>query len=75
MTAPASGRTQAPYDLLKSRDALIEAAKLNFEALVVTKMDVESNVEYQRLVAHAANLAQVAQSLATYALAVDRWSP
>jgi hypothetical protein len=66
-----NGRSPAPYEVLKSRDALLEAAKLNRVALDLVGMDIES----RSLVAHAAALSQVAQGLATYALAVDRWSP
>lgn len=56
----------APYDVLSSRAALLEAAKLNLDALEAL---ASGTVE------QAAGLAQVAQSLSTYALATDRWSP
>ena len=72
---PTSGRTEAPYDVLTSRQALLEAAKLNREALNLLNLDIESNSEYRVVSATAASFAQVAQGLATYALAVDRWSP
>jgi hypothetical protein len=60
-----NGRSPAPYEVLKSRDALLEAAKLNQTALDLLDTDLEE----------AGKAAQVALSLSTYALAVDRWSP
>jgi hypothetical protein len=60
-----SGHAPAPWDILKSRDALLEAAKLNRQC-------IEQMNEFGE--AHPQSV-QLAQSLATYALAVDRWSP
>jgi hypothetical protein len=57
---------EAPYAILTSRQALLEAAKLNRKAV---------DLEAEGSQCMAAWIASVAQSLATYALAVDRWSP
>jgi hypothetical protein len=67
-TTPATtpARRQAPYEVLSSRDALLEAAKLNRDML-------ELMGEGGSAVISA--LAQASLSLATYALALDRWSP
>jgi hypothetical protein len=64
------GRTAAPYEVLTSRQALLEAAKLNRRALTAVNGNGIPGDP-----ALAVQYAQIAQSLATYALAVDRWSP
>jgi hypothetical protein len=73
----ASGRTEAPYDVLTSRQALLIAAKLNLqaEAILGNAATADSDTESYELVARAAMVAQVSRSHSTYAQAVDRWSP
>jgi hypothetical protein len=51
---------QQPWEILNPRDALVEAAKLNTEA-----MDYVESGHFES----ARSLASVAQSLSTYALA------
>jgi hypothetical protein len=80
VTAPYRPNGPAPYDVLTSRQALLEAAKLNDRALACIEAadDMADQSEAKiadDIRADAGRFAQVAQSLATYALAVDRWSP
>jgi hypothetical protein len=71
-----NGRSPAPYEVLKSRDALVEAAKLNQRILILLDdAGSDSTMDPKRNSQKAAEYAQVALSLSTYALAVDRWSP
>jgi hypothetical protein len=55
----------APYDVLTARAALVEAAKLNRKAVAL---------EAEGSQCMAAWVADVAQSLSTYALALARWN-
>jgi hypothetical protein len=72
--------TQAPYDVLTSRQALLEAAKLNGRTLACIESADLADDKGDAMVAgdlraDARLYTQAALSLATYALAVDRWSP
>jgi hypothetical protein len=62
----------APYDVLTSRQALLEAAKLNIDALAIVAVVQDGDVSEDSLDV-AVQYAQVAQSLSTYADALTRW--
>jgi hypothetical protein len=71
-----NGRTEAPYDVLTSRQALLEAAKLNQRILYLLEdAGSDATSDPVRNSQKAAEFAQIAQGLAAYAQAVDRWSP
>lgn len=64
--APAiEAKIQAPYDVLGAKEALVTAAHLNKQA---TKTGSEGKYE------DAIALAAVAQSLSTYAMALNAWA-